>query len=308
MLRQPRRARGTRRRYSRMTDVGSELPSSGTAAFIGAEDFAAALREGGAISFVVTGEGRFAAQLTRVALSLFTLSAGYERLSRTAFIKVPAESVLLSFPLDDESRLFWGGVRLNASEIASLGPGGSVHVRTEGPCRWGSIQLATDEFAKYARAIANVAPAIPCPPMRWRASSATRRLLRGIHAAAIRTAEARPRRLTEPEVVHGLEQQVTELLVKFLTAGRAKSTGASQRKQRALAIHFENSLGSDASDGETVADICAALGVGRSTLQRCCAAQLGVGPARYLRFRRSRGERSVCPVAHPTPPFEREKP
>ena len=79
------------------------MPGSVTAAFSEPEDFEAALRSEGCLSLVVTGPGQFQARLTQITLQSFRLLAGDGRLSRFAFIAVPAGMVLILFPIGNGS-------------------------------------------------------------------------------------------------------------------------------------------------------------------------------------------------------------
>lgn len=263
------------------------MPGSGTSQFSEAADFEAALREEGAQGLVVAGRGRFAARLTRVALIHANLAAGEERLSRIAFFAAPADSVLISFSLDDESRLILGGIELRAGELATLGPGGRAHARTEGPCRWGSIRLSARELARLGLALHGAAPAVPMATQSWRAPRAEHQRLRQIHAAAIRAAEARPSMLREPEAAHGLEQQIIECLIACLAASAGRGRPA-RRHNNGLAVSFEDFLSSNPHPQLPIARICAALGVSNRALGTCCERELGIGPAQYLRLRRLR--------------------
>ena len=53
----------------------------------------------GCLSFLITGRGEFRARLTQVALNAMRLSAAEERLSRIAFVPVPADAVMIMFPI-----------------------------------------------------------------------------------------------------------------------------------------------------------------------------------------------------------------
>lgn len=261
------------------------MPGSGTSQFHEAADFEAALREEGAQGLVVAGRGRFAARLTRATLIELNLAAGEERLSRVAFVAAPADSIVISFPHDDESRLIWGGIELRAGEIATLGPGGRAHARTEGPCRWGSIRLPARELARLGLALHGATPAVPAAPQSWQAPRAERRRLRQIHAAAIRTAEARPGMLMELEAAHDLEQQIIECLIACLAASAGQGRPV-RHHNHGLAVRFEEFLSSSPYAQLSIASICAALGVSNQVLSACCARDLGIGPAGYLRLRR----------------------
>ena len=53
----------------------------------------------GCLSFLITGRGEFRAWLTQVALNAMRISAAEERLSRIAFVAVPADAVMIMFPI-----------------------------------------------------------------------------------------------------------------------------------------------------------------------------------------------------------------
>jgi AraC-like DNA-binding protein len=262
------------------------MPGCETSVFSETTAFEASLREEGCLGLVTTGPGRFAARLTRVVLVRLNLAAAEERLSRIAFVAIPADQVLISFPLDDESRMIWGGIEFASGEIMTLGPGGPAHARTEGPCRWGSIRLPEAELAAYGGALLGAAPIIPSWAKPWRAPPAALRRLRELHAVAIRAAEARPATITGKEAAHGLEQQLIEPLVACLTAAGAGRNGPVRRRNQGLAARFEGQLRSGSYMPGSIAEICAALGVSTPVLRVCCEEQLGMSPARYLRLRR----------------------
>ena len=261
------------------------MPGGGTSAFSEVEDFATALGTEGGLGLVVTEAGRFAARLTRVTLLHLDLAAADERLSRVAFVAAPSGRVLISFPLDDESRLIWGGMEVRAGEIATLGPGGQAHMRTEGPCRWGSIRLTASDLAGYGRALLGAAPALPGEPKCWCGPLVARRHLRQVHGAAIRAAETRPSRLTDSEAARGLEQQIIEAFIACLAQG-TEPHGPVRHRNLDIAIRCEELLRVRPEASPPIAEIRTALGVSSAVLGACCRQQLGTSPARYLRLRR----------------------
>jgi len=103
----------------------------------------AALRPEGCLGLLVTGPGQFRARLTQVGLHRLRISATDEPLSRVALVAVPADMILVSLPLDTGSTAIWGGIRVGAGKFTTLGPGQRSHMRTEGPCRWGSTSPPT---------------------------------------------------------------------------------------------------------------------------------------------------------------------
>jgi len=259
------------------------MPRSVTSVFSEPEDFQTALREDGMLGMLIIGRGRFQARLTQIMLHGLRLSAAEEHLSRIAFVTVPADAVLVALPIGGGPSPIWGGIAMQVHEIITLGPGQRVHVRTDGPCRWGIIRLPAQDLAGYGRALSGAGFAVPRFVARWRPPPAARRELRHLHQVAIRAAEARSTAFTEGEAVHGLEQQLIEALVECLSAGPLEEEMSAHRHREILA-RVEGLL--QMQPVLRVAEIWAALGVADRTLRRCCEEHLGVSPGSYLRLHR----------------------
>src|SRR5271165_1302063 len=124
------------------------MTGSITSVFSEPEDFEAALHEDGVLGMLITDRERFQARLTQIALHRLRLLAAEEQLSRIAFIAVPADAVMVPLPTGPGPSPIWGGIRMRADEIITLGPDLRVHTRIEGPCRWGAIRLPADDLAR----------------------------------------------------------------------------------------------------------------------------------------------------------------
>jgi hypothetical protein len=195
------------------------MPGSVTSVFSEAEDFEAALCKEGCLGLLVTGSGQFRARLTQVALHRLRLSAADENLPRIARVTVPADMILVSLARGRASAPIWGGVRLGTDEIMTLGAGQCLHMRTDGPCRWGSIWLPATELVQYGRALTGANFAIPSFARWRRLRPAMSRHLRHLHSAAIGLVERRSNAFIGGEAAHGLEQQLIEALVECLSNG-----------------------------------------------------------------------------------------
>ena len=259
------------------------MPGSVTSVFGEPEDCEAALRADGVLSLLVTGHGRFRARLTKLTLHHLCLSAGDEHLPRIAFIAIPADTVLVSLPIDSGPWPVWGGMEMQAGEIITLGPGQRVYARTDEPCRWGIIRSPAKHLAQYGRALSGAEFVVP-PVGRWRSPRAALGQLCRLHRAAVARVEARSEVLADDEAAHGLEQQVIEALVECLTAGSVEEETELAARHRAILARFEDLLESEPF--LSIADFSAALGVSERMLRKCCNRHLGIGPSRYLRLRR----------------------
>jgi hypothetical protein len=126
------------------------MPGSVTSVFSEAEDFEAALRAEGCLGLLVTGPGEFRARLTQVALHRLRLAATDEKLPRIALVVVPADMILVSLPSAKGPGPIWGGIRIEAGEIMTLGAGQRLHMRTDGPCRWGRFGCRSGRYGDDA--------------------------------------------------------------------------------------------------------------------------------------------------------------
>jgi AraC-like DNA-binding protein len=262
-----------------------EVPGSVTSVFSEAEDFGAALRGEGVLSLLVTGPGQFRARLTQVALHRLRLSATDEQLPRIALVVVPADMMLVLLPSGRELAPIWGGIRIAAGEVMILGADQRLHMRTDGPCRWGSIWLPAAELVLYGSALTGAAFAVPSAA-RWWLGPATSRHLRQLHSAAIGVVENRSKTLIGDEAAHGLEQQLIHALVELVLNGSAIEVAAATREHRDVALRFEALLQTQPERALQIGEICSALDVSARTLRLSCEEQLGIGPAEYARRRR----------------------
>lgn len=260
------------------------MPGSVASVFSEAGDFELALREEGWRGQLVTGPGAFRARQTRIALDRLRLASAEEEAARIAFVAVPADAVLVWWPIAGDPAPLWGGKEMQPGEMLTLGPGQRAHTRTGGPCRWGAIRLPEDELLHYGRALCGGRFAVLPALAIWRPAPAPARRLIQLHRAAMRTAETRSAALADVEAAHGLEQQLVHALIECLSAGPVAGETSAARRHRDILAGFEDLL--QAEPLASVSEICAALGVSERLLRGCCNEHLRMGPSRYLRLRR----------------------
>src|SRR6516162_1489301 len=256
------------------------MPGSRASVFGEAEDFQAALSADGVAGLLVTGRGQFRARVTQVRLDGWRLAAVEEEQPRIAFVAVPADMVLVSFPIGGGPSPVWAGIEIRNGEMITLGPGQRLHASTFGSSHWGAIQLPDQQLADYGRVLSGAGFVVP-PVARWRPPRAAVRQLRDLHRAAIRMAEARAGALNDPQAAHGLEQQLLGALIGCLSEGAEEET-ATDRRHRDILARFEDLLVAEPS--LPLVNICAALGVSDRSLRECCKKHLGMGPSSYRRL------------------------
>ena len=260
------------------------MPGSVTSVFSEPGDFEATSREEGCLGLLVTGPGQFRARLAQVRLHGLRLSATEEQLPRIALMAVPADTLLVSLPRGRGPAPIWGGMRIGAGEIMTLGAGRHLHARTDGPCRWGSIWLPASQLVRYGSAMTGAVFAVPSAARWWRPRPAMFRHLRHLHSAAIGLVESRSRAVIDGEAAHGLEQQLIHALVDCLSDGSAIE--ATPCKHEDIALRFEALLQIEPERAFRMAELCSALGVSAPTLRSCSEEQLGMAPTECVRRRR----------------------
>ena len=195
------------------------MPYSTTSAFTEQDEFQAALHSLGGVSLFSTAPGNFHARLTQIGLHKLRLAVVQESLPRIGFLAVPQDELLISFPLGPAPLPIWGGVKPQADEFTTIGPGYRLHIRTEGPCRWGAIWFPAQDLANYFRELTGNALTISPFVQLWHPPAAARRRMLHFHTAAIRAAQVQPTNIVSIEAAHGIEQQLVEAVVECLSDG-----------------------------------------------------------------------------------------
>jgi AraC-like DNA-binding protein len=263
-----------------------EMVGSSTLVFSEPEDFETALGAEGCIGLWITGPGGFRARLVQVLLHRLRLSTIEEQLPRVVFIAVPADMVMMSFPIGIGTAPVYGGMVMRSGEVMTLGPGQRMHARTDGPCSWGTIWFPLKELVQNGRALTGAPFAVPPFVQCWRPPQAAGKDLFRLHAAGIRIAEIRPRALADAEAAHGLEQQMIHALVECLTVASTDVGTVAARQHRDIMVRFEHLLQTEPHRNMRMVEISAALGVSERLLRILCVKHLGMSGKHYLRVRR----------------------
>jgi len=110
--------------------------------------------------------------------------------------------------------------------------------------------------------------------------------LQRLHAAAAHLAEAAPEIIANPDAAYGLEQALIEAMVACLGNNEAREDSVAQRQHELIMRRFRRVVEENPGTPLYIPELCKAIGVSERTLRICCQEQLGVGPKRYLLFRR----------------------
>jgi hypothetical protein len=169
-------------------------------------------------------------------------------------------------------------------------------MRTDGPCRWGSIWLPAAELAQYGSAVTGAPFPIPSAAPRWHPRPATMRHLRHLHSAAIGLVDRRSSAVIDAAAAHGLEQQLIYALIECLSGSSAIETTRATREHQDVALRLEALLQTHPEQYLRTAEICSAIDVSTRALRISCEEQLGMGPTEYIRRRRMQLDNRVTSV------------
>jgi AraC-like DNA-binding protein len=279
---------------SRPVPLGPDMPSSVSSAFSEPEDFCAAMHVEGCRSFLITGPGEFRARLTQVELNVMRLSAAEEQLSRIAFVAVPADAVMIMFPIGEAIAPACAGLRMKVGELMTLCPGARFHARSDGPSHWGTIRLTADRLDQYGIALKGAPFSFAPVAKRWRPPSAAGRHLRSLFSSAIRMAIKCPQVVVDAKAAHGLEQQLLHVLVECLAEGSTDDARDGGENQDIMG-RFERLVQTEESTNRSLPNVCAVLHVSERCLRHLCSEHLGMSPTSYARLQRmSRARHSLC--------------
>ena len=211
-------------------------------------DFQAALREVDGVDLVVTGAGQFWARLSRISLFRTHLFVCEERLSRIAFISVPAALVRVALPPPPDTSLMWNGIGARPGEIVTHGGGHRFHERTDGPIRWSTMWLRARHLATAVAAARGGGLALPPGEHRWRPTPVALNALVRLHRDAIRVMETGSKQAVERETARVLEQKLVATLVECLVSETTHRESVSARRHAEIMIRFEDASGVPSRD------------------------------------------------------------
>jgi AraC-like DNA-binding protein len=250
------------------------------------------------INLTTTGAGDFKARLIRLKINQLEAYWCGEDLPRIAYISLPSERIVLSFPVDTAS-LICEGVALQNGDLALHGRGQSMHQRSDGACQWGLISLSAAQLARYGKAL--IGREIPLPHATRILRPARNEISRfqDIFRQACHVAEARSKLIEHPEVAKALEQDMLHATIHCLV-DEADDDHKTRHHHAAAMARFEKAVIRHVDQKLKLPELCAEIGVPERTLRLCCSEFLGLSPTRYLLLRRLNEARAALRRADPS--------
>jgi AraC-like DNA-binding protein len=275
------------------------MPEGGTVTFSDPDTYASAFGTA-RVKLTVTGRGDFSARMTRLRLQHVEVYSCRESLPRIAYITLPPDRTVLSFPVGAASPVL-AGVALRNGDIVFHGRGERVHQCTGGGCQWGFVSLSAEQFAKCSGALNGHPIATPYASRVYHPQRADALRLQHLFRKARQIAEPGTTSIWRPEVARALEQDMLYAVVHCLAGAHEGDAIVKARRHHAVVMaRFEDALTQHIDHKLKMPALCAEVGVAERTLRMCCAEFLGVSPMRYALLQRMNRARAALRRADPS--------
>jgi AraC-like DNA-binding protein len=274
------------------------MSERGTQTFGDPDDYAAAFGDA-RVNLTIMGAGDFTARLTRLKLRHLEVCWCRESLPRIAYISLPPEQIVLSFPIGGASPLF-GGSALRNGNIVVHSRGERMHQRSNGVCQWGMMSFSAEQLANCGEALTGQPIASPHVSRVLRPTRAEALGFQRLFRHACHLADIGRNLIRRPEVARALEQEMLHAIDHCLAADDAGDIAKTRRRHAAVMVRFEEVLTKHIDRKLNMPALSAELGVAERTLRMCCAEVLGVSPSRYLLLQRLNRARASLRRADPS--------
>jgi AraC-like DNA-binding protein len=260
------------------------VPSSRVLAFDDPLHYQAAIRAG-EWQVYPTKRGQFHGELTQITMNQLWMQSFHHELPQIQTGTVTPNRRVVGFLTEArQAAIHHRGEELSPHDIIINTE--TMHIRTEGDCRYGGMSLPHDGFDTACETLIGnqFAPSSFKSVVRPGSDLMTRLL--NLHKMIETIAKTTPELFDLPEVVRALEQQSIHLMVKCLTEGAVSAMSNGSQRHEVIITRFEEFLEANPNTPLYLPEICAAVGVAERTLRAACEERLGMGPIRYLTLRR----------------------
>lgn len=274
------------------------MAEGGTFTFNDPDGYAAAFGDT-RVKLIITGAGNFAARLTRLNLQHLELYRCRENLPRIAYISLPPERIILSFPTGIAPATFDGFALRNGS-IVVHSRSERLHQRANCAFEWGLISVSAKQLADCGEALIGRPITSPHLSKVLRPGRSEALRFQQLLREACRLAETGLKLIGRPEVAKALEQKLLHAIVHCLAVDdKVEELTKARRQHAAVMVRLEEALTKHSNQTLHMSALCAEVGVPERTLRMCCAEILGVSPTRYILLQRLNRARAALRRANP---------
>jgi AraC-like DNA-binding protein len=235
---------------------------------------------------IVSGHGRFRAELTLVRLNRVPLHRSDEALPRVTHPAVDPALFLVAFSVHPDQQFYLGGLEAAHADIFAFSAGSSEYNRLAAGCRWRSIAVPHEDIAAAGEAITARELTAPSVTRRIKPPPAFLNRLLNLHEAAGHLAKTTPDMLVKPEVARAMDQAVVEAMVGCQVSGDPADDRSAYRHHAKVVRRLEEALRAGSERSLYMDDMCKAIRASHRTLHVCCREHLGMSPKQYLLLRR----------------------
>jgi AraC-like DNA-binding protein len=251
--------------------------------------------------FVVTGPGRFWAQMARLVLPHLDLMVLTESQPRTAYFALEPERLHVTYSLRVDTTMFCSGVGMRREDIWFHSRDDSFHQRVSGPAHWALLSLDANHFAAAVHTLTGHSLKVPKIRGLFRPPHVRVKRLIRLHGAAARFGEQKSKLVLNPEVARAIEHDLIECLIDCLFPDNEFGESGFWRHRTEVLGCLEAFLEADPARAASTDELATILGISQRTLHSYCTDCLGVSPGRYLRLRRLKLVRQALLSAPPNP-------
>jgi AraC-like DNA-binding protein len=246
--------------------------------------------------YTVTERGSFKARSTLFTLGRLGAQQACENLCRISHFETTRVGIVL---LTEPGPSFvWNGAEVGYDQVGVFGPGVSCSFRLQGPTKWASVSLTTDDIDALGASYLGDRPDWMKVGMVFTPSPAALLRLRALHFSARRLAEGAPGLLASLTSVH-LEQAFIQALFETIHVPAPPFDTKARQHQQIVISRFHSILEAAGDQSFDMLEISRAIGVSSRTLRAACQIQLGVSPTQYLLLRRMHAVRRTLLQADP---------
>jgi len=275
------------------------MPSREVRTFTDPGDYAAAIR-GHYAEVTVVGRGSFRAQLTKIELHRLWMQRLFDNLPHITRSANLAGRAIVSFRIQPGPSLLAGGLEIPPAGLVRHSDPDDYYQTSSGCASFGAMSLPVGDMVSTGAALAglDLTPPKDLQILMLPPSNMTR--LQRLYAAAADLGEEAPELIANSDAAHGLEQALIEAMVACLGGNEDRRNSAVQGQHAIIMRRFRRVLEENPEQPLYISEICKAIGVPSRTLHIVCREHLGMGPKRYLLFRRMHLARRALREAIPT--------
>jgi AraC-like DNA-binding protein len=249
---------------------------------------------------VVTGRGRFEANLAQIKLDSLWMQHGQFSLPAVVHSVVPADRRMFFLQFDAaQAPIVHSGTQVAPDEIVCYPLDSEHHYRTSTSYRCGGMSLTEVDFTAYEQALLGHAQPAPSAIRVVRPQPHLMSRLLKLHKAVTDLVTTAPDIVLHPKVERAIEQELARAMIACLADPGATEAHRPSPHRLSVMARFEQILQAQPDEALHVTEICAGIGISERTLRLHCQEQLGMSPHRYLWVRRMNLVRCALARAEP---------